>query len=158
MDYQACQPTPFAVLGIRCDDDSILGVDFLPPGTPLLVPQNALASSACQAIHRYLSEPGCPTDLPLNAMGTPFQQRVWQAMRSVPCGQTVTYAELARQIGSGARAVANACGANPIPLFIPCHRIVAANGLGGFMRGRDSAALAIKHWLLAHERSASTPA
>ncbi|MCX7628345.1 MAG: methylated-DNA--[protein]-cysteine S-methyltransferase [Methylophilaceae bacterium] len=66
----------------------------------------------------------------------------------------MTYTELAERVGSGARAVANACGANPFPIVIPCHRVVAAHGLGGFMRSRHADSLNIKRWLLAHERSA----
>ncbi|MBU3737317.1 MAG: MGMT family protein, partial [Methylobacterium sp.] len=80
------------------------------------------------------------------------------ALRSIPAGRTLTYGELAASLGSGARAVANACGANPVPLVIPCHRVVARDGLGGFMQGRASAALQIKQWLLQHERSGSAAA
>ena len=88
--------------------------------------------------------------LPVNQHGTPFQQRVWQAIRAIPCGQVITYGELAAQIGSGSRAVANACGANNLPLIVPCHRVVAKNGLGGFMQGNVDG-LKIKRWLLKHE-------
>ena len=73
----------------------------------------------------------------------------------IPAGSTITYADLAQRAASGARAVANACGANPVPVIIPCHRVVARHGLGGFMRGREAGALGIKQWLLAHERSES---
>lgn len=90
--------------------------------------------------------------MPLSANGTAFQRRVWHALRAIPLGSTITYAELADRVGSGARAVANACGANPIALVIPCHRVVAKNGLGGFMQGRATDSLAIKRWLLAHEQ------
>jgi O-6-methylguanine DNA methyltransferase len=78
-----------------------------------------------------------PLDL---SAGTAFQQRVWSAMREIGPGQTRTYAELARNIGSpgAARAVGAACGANPIPLLVPCHRVIAARGkLGGFSGGLD---------------------
>jgi methylated-DNA-[protein]-cysteine S-methyltransferase len=83
---------------------------------------------------------------------------VWDALCRIPVSETITYAELARQLGSGARAVANACGANPLPIVIPCHRVVAKSGLGGFMRGNEVASLEIKRWLLNHERSTSSPA
>jgi methylated-DNA-[protein]-cysteine S-methyltransferase len=82
--------------------------------------------------------------------GTVFQQRVWQAIASIPLGQTRSYGQLAEQLNSGPRAVANACGANRIPLIIPCHRVLAKNGLGGFMQGKKNG-LNIKRWLLAHE-------
>jgi methylated-DNA-[protein]-cysteine S-methyltransferase len=74
-------------------------------------------------------------------------------MQSIPAGETRTYGELAKAIGSSARAVGGACGANPIPLVVPCHRVVGAGGsLGGFMGAREEGfELMIKRWLLAHE-------
>ncbi len=155
MNYQACFKTPFAVLGIRCTAEAITGVDFLPPDTLAIAPQTDLARQACEAIQHYLNTSGPFAGLPLLPAGTSFQQRVWQAIGRIPPGQTLTYAALAQQVGSGARAVANACGANPVPLFVPCHRVVASHGLGGFMRGRDVDSLNIKRWLLEHERNAS---
>jgi methylated-DNA-[protein]-cysteine S-methyltransferase len=151
MDYQACIPTPFAVLGIRCTTKAITSIDFLPLSTPALAPKAVLDQRLHETIQHYLQDPTQLDQFPLELTGTPFQQKVWQAIRRIPPGQTLTYAELAQQVGSGARAVANACGANPIPLFIPCHRVVAANGLGGFMKGRKSDSLNIKRWLLKHE-------
>jgi len=82
--------------------------------------------------------------------GTPYQQRVWKAICAIPAGQVATYQEIAQQLGSGARAVANACGANHLPLLVPCHRVVAKTGLGGFMRGNPKGKT-IKTWLLKHE-------
>lgn len=70
--------------------------------------------------------------LPLDPHGTAFQKRVWAAMQDIPFGQVLTYGQVAKNIGSAARAVGMACGANPIPIVIPCHRIVAASGLGGY--------------------------
>jgi O-6-methylguanine DNA methyltransferase len=69
--------------------------------------------------------------------GTEFQKAVWEELRKIPRGQTRTYGEIAGAIGrpKAARAVGSACGANPLPLFIPCHRVVAKNGLGGFVAG-----------------------
>ena len=67
-------------------------------------------------------------DLPLSPAGTPFQQQVWRAMCEIPYGETRTYGDLAQDLGSSARAVGTACGKNPIPIIIPCHRVVGANG------------------------------
>ncbi|HUT34399.1 MAG TPA: methylated-DNA--[protein]-cysteine S-methyltransferase [Planctomycetota bacterium] len=81
--------------------------------------------------------------------GTPFQQRVWAELRRIPFGTTVSYGELARRVGASraARAVGQAVGANPIPILIPCHRVICSNGsLGGFGAGPE-----IKKWLLRHE-------
>jgi methylated-DNA-[protein]-cysteine S-methyltransferase len=104
-----------------------------------------------RAIDGYLTDAKEPFDLDIVLSGTEFQRRVWQALRAIPAGETMTYGELAEQIGSGARAVGNACRANPCPLVIPCHRVVAANGLGGFAGKRSGRKLEIKRWLLHHE-------
>ena len=88
--------------------------------------------------------------LPLDLQGSPFHLRVWQELRKIPPGATVSYQELARSLGNprAARAVGQACGKNPIPLIVPCHRVIAANGsLGGFSSG-----LHRKRWLLEHEQ------
>lgn len=155
MNYQACIPTPFTTLGITVSNDAVSGIDFLSLDAPNLPPQNAITRRVSDAIQHYLRNPTQLDDIPLAPTGTPFQQKVWQAIRRIPPGQTLTYKQLAQQVGSGPRAVANACGANPIPIFIPCHRVVASNGLGGFMQGREAGSLNIKRWLLDHERSAS---
>lgn len=155
MTYQACFPTPYTVFGIRCSEHAVTEIEFLPPATPAIAPSSKIAEAVCQALQQYLLDPHYVFDLPLALAGTPFQRRVWDEIRRIPVGETISYAELGRRVGSGARAVANACGANSFPIIIPCHRVVAASGLGGFMRGRKSPALDIKRWLLSHERSAS---
>lgn len=109
-----------------------------------------LVKQAYQQIMQYLQQSTAPFNLPITVHGTPFQQLVWQAIAAIPVGQTATYGALAKQIGSGPRAVANACGANILPLVIPCHRVLAQNGIGGFMQGKPDG-LKIKRWLLAHE-------
>ncbi|MCU7916132.1 MAG: methylated-DNA--[protein]-cysteine S-methyltransferase [Candidatus Thiodiazotropha sp. (ex Gloverina cf. vestifex)] len=104
-----------------------------------------------QSIKDYLADAKRPFNLDLHLDGTPFQHRVWQALQAIPAGETLTYSALAEQIGSGARAVGNACRANPCPLVVPCHRVVAVNGLGGFAGERCGKKLEIKRWLLRHE-------
>lgn len=153
MPYQAQLSTPFAVLGIRCTDDALTEIVFLPLATSALSPCNALAAKACAQLLRYVDEPTAPFDLPLNYRATPHQVQVWRALGDIPCGETRTYGELAKTLHSAAQAVGQACGANPLPLIIPCHRVVSRAGLGGFMLHRDGDALDIKRWLLAHERA-----
>jgi methylated-DNA-[protein]-cysteine S-methyltransferase len=150
-EYQACIPFAAISLGIRCSDTELLGIDFLPHDTPAMEPVNPFACQICETLNDYLQHPHKPLDVPFILRGTPFQQRVWEEIRRIPLGRTITYGELAKRTRSGARAVANACGANKIPLVIPCHRVVASNGIGGFMRGKRNNALHIKRWLLAHE-------
>lgn len=87
---------------------------------------------------------------PASAHGTAFQQRVWQVIAEIPAGEVRTYQDIARQIGSHPRAVGGACGKNPLALVVPCHRVVAKHGLGGFSGGGREA-LNIKRWLLEHE-------
>lgn len=152
MDYQAILAAPRASLGIRCTEDSLLGIDFLALQVPRLLPRNSLAREVCRQMEAYLADAACRFDLPLELTGTPYQRKVWQAMLEIPRGQTLTYGELAAQIGSGARAIGQACGSNPIPIVVPCHRVVSKAGLGGFMHHAEGEALDIKRWLLAHER------
>jgi methylated-DNA-[protein]-cysteine S-methyltransferase len=78
---------------------------------------------------------------------------VWAGIASIVSGKTLSYGELAARVRSGPRAVGNACGANPFPVVVPCHRVLAAGGqLGGFARQRGGFLLEVKRWLLAHER------
>jgi len=90
-------------------------------------------------------------DLPLRVAGSDFQRAVCEAMLAIPKGETRTYGEIAEQLGASAQAVGNACGANPIPVVIPCHRVLGVDSLGGFsgMGGVET-----KVWLLRHEGAA----
>ncbi len=91
-------------------------------------------------------------DLPLAPAGTDFQQAVWERLLAIPFGATRTYGDLALSLAAPARPVAAACGANPIPVIIPCHRVVAADGLGGYS---GHGGIESKVWLLKHEGAAS---
>ncbi|MCG6940083.1 MAG: methylated-DNA--[protein]-cysteine S-methyltransferase [Thiohalocapsa sp.] len=93
-------------------------------------------------------------DLPVQLGGTPFQRRVWRLIAAIAPRSTRTYGELAAALGSSPRAVGGACRANPCPLVVPCHRVVARHGLGGFAGDRGGRLLDIKRWLLAHEQAA----
>jgi methylated-DNA-[protein]-cysteine S-methyltransferase len=152
MKYQAIISAPFGKLGIRCSDTDLLGIEFLPQSTKLQAPVGAMAQTVCAELQAYLADPQHEIDLPFELDGTHHQCNVWQAMLDIPSGQTRSYGELAAGIGSSAQAVGQACGSNPIPLVIPCHRVVGKTGLGGFMHRADEDALDIKRWLLAHER------
>ena len=149
--YQAKLAAPFGVLGIRCDADSLTGIEFLAPGTVPCAPSNALAKIVYKQLSAYFDNPAFRFDLPLRFNGTVHQIKVWQAMCAIPCGETRSYGELAAALQSSAQAVGQACGANPIPIVIPCHRVVGKAGLGGFMHHSGGYALDIKRWLLAHE-------
>lgn len=156
MDYQAKLPVPFGVLGIRCDDRALLGIDFLPASEKPQRAISAFAEIVCEQLLRYLENPDAQFSVSLKLNGTPHQQKVWQAMCNIPRGQTRSYGELAVELKSCAQAVGQACGANPIPIIVPCHRVVGKAGLGGFARHTSGDPLDIKRWLLAHE-AATTP-
>jgi methylated-DNA-[protein]-cysteine S-methyltransferase len=152
MDYQAKLAVPFGVLGLRCTEDVLTGIDFLPASQKPQRATSAFAKTVCEQLLRYLENPSARFTVPFKAGGTPHQQRVWQAMLNIPRGETRSYSELAAELKSGAQAVGQACGANPIPIIIPCHRVVSKSGLGGFMRHASGTPLDIKRWLLAHEQ------
>jgi methylated-DNA-[protein]-cysteine S-methyltransferase len=149
--FAAVLALPFGPFGIRAGGGQITEVLFLPPGTPPQAPADAVAAEACERILAWVEDPRRPLALPLAAAGTAFQRRVWQAISTIPPGRTATYGTLAAAVGSAPRAVGQACGANPFPLAVPCHRVTAAGGLGGFANARDGWLLEAKRWLLANE-------
>lgn len=149
--YDAVLSAPGFALGVRCAGQRLTGIEFLPGDTPAQPARSALSARACAQIERYLANPDSSFDLPLDTAGTAFQRRVWQTISAIPRGSTATYGELARKLGSAPRAVGQACGANPYPLVVPCHRVVGAGELGGFAHARDGLLLEIKRWLLRHE-------
>lgn len=101
--------------------------------TPLLAQAaTPLLREAAAQLGAYFAGTRTGFDLPLAPAGSAHQKRVWAAMSAIPYGETRTYGDLAKKTGSAARAVGGACGANPIPIVVPCHRVVAANGAGGY--------------------------
>jgi methylated-DNA-[protein]-cysteine S-methyltransferase len=157
MDYQAKLTVPFGVLGIRCTEDALTGIDFLLASEKPQRATSAFAKIVCEQLLRYFENPDVQFSVPLQLNGTPHQQKVWQALIAIPRGETRSYGGLAAELKSGSQAIGQACGANPIPIIIPCHRVVSRSGLGGFMRHTSGASLDIKRWLLAHEDTAIAP-
>jgi len=118
-----------------------------------------LLQRAARRIEAYFTDAGAVFDLPLALDGTEFQRRVWEELVRVPLGQTVSYGELARRIDNprAARAVGNAVGVNPLPLIVPCHRVIRTDGaLGGYGDQSDHS-LALKVYLLKHEGALKSP-
>jgi methylated-DNA-[protein]-cysteine S-methyltransferase len=147
---------PFGGLAISTElvDGSLMisGIRYLERFQPTRKPQNALANRAKEQIEAYFEDPSFQFNLPIKPQGTFYQRRVWTAISEIDHGKTMTYGELAKKIKSGPRAVGGACGANYYPLLIPCHRVLSANGLGGFMQQAGAGwGMDIKRWLLAHE-------
>jgi methylated-DNA-[protein]-cysteine S-methyltransferase len=153
-------PSPVGELMLVASDTHLAGVHFTPHphgGITSGTWERASGGTAADAILAevraqltgYFSGASTQFDLPLGAQGTPFQTRVWEALRAIPHGQTISYGELARRLGApkAMRAVGAANGRNPIPIIVPCHRVIGARGdLTGFGGGLER-----KRWLLAHE-------
>jgi len=147
--------TPIGRLLLAADDDGLRYVEFDRPGqgqriTPAWRRSRGPLADAIAQLEAYFAGELRAFDLPLAAVGTAFRKSVWRELERIPYGETISYGELARRIGDPAasRAVGAANGANPLPIIVPCHRVIGANGtLTGFGGG-----LPVKQWLLAHER------
>ncbi len=158
--YQAIMGMPVGAVGVLCAGGQLVRIDYL-PHQPDVSTDDPTAIAVVEQLRGWLEDPFSRFDLPLALAGTAFQQRVWQAIVAVPCGSTRTYGDLAQALHSAQRAVGQACGANPYPIVVPCHRIVARSktfngGIGGFSNATDGYLLDIKRWLLAREAEASS--
>jgi methylated-DNA-[protein]-cysteine S-methyltransferase len=150
--FDAVIDAPFGKVGLRADADAVREIVYLPEDTPGVEPRTPLAREAAVQIRRYFDTPALRFDLPLAIAGTEHQRRVWRGISGIAAGQVLTYGQLARDIGSVPRAVGQACGANPLPIVIPCHRVVASGGIGGFAHHPGEGFYRnVKRWLLAHE-------
>ncbi len=146
--------TPIGHVGIQCEQSKLKSIQFLEQHI-VPIPYQTLSDKVrkiAKSIEDFFANPQNISTIPHQLQGTPFQKKVWQALRKIPLGQTKTYGELAQELDTAPRAIGMACRHNPIPLVIPCHRVVAANSLGGFCGHTDGNKVAIKQWLLAHER------
>lgn len=142
---------PMMTVAVATRGERVVEIRYLPPSFCAIAPATALAERAARQLERYREDPEARFDLPLAVAGTPFQRRLWQALCEIPRGSTRTYGELARRLEAEPRAVGQACGDNRLPIIIPCHRVVAANGIGGFAHATGGYLLQAKRWLLAHE-------
>jgi methylated-DNA-[protein]-cysteine S-methyltransferase len=157
--FSAIVAAPFGAVGIRTDAGSVRELVYLPPHFAEKDAVDAMAELAAQQVTQYFADPDFVFTLPLMAAGSPYQQRVWAAIKAIARGTVRTYGQVARDIGSAPRAVGQACGANWFPLVIPCHRVTAAGGLGGFANHADEHGfhLSVKRWLLRHEGASTSP-
>jgi methylated-DNA-[protein]-cysteine S-methyltransferase len=150
--FDAVIDAPFGKVGLRADEASLREIVYLSDEYGSIEPVTPLLKEAAAQIRRYFETPAMRFDLPLFVGGTEHQRRVWQGISKIPAGQVWTYGQLAREIGSVPRAVGQACGSNPWPIVIPCHRVVAAGGIGGFAHHPGEGFYRnVKRWLLAHE-------
>ena len=149
--FSAVLPTPFGALGVIADNRYVHEIIFLPDSAAAQPPSSIVAEMAIRQLSGYLADPTYRFNLPLAPRGSPFRRRTWAAISDISSGKTITYLQLADSVGSVARAVGQACGDNPFPLVIPCHRVVSARGLGGFAHRADGLLVDTKRWLLRHE-------
>ncbi|MEE8545559.1 MAG: methylated-DNA--[protein]-cysteine S-methyltransferase [Alphaproteobacteria bacterium] len=122
--------SPVGELTLSEEDGALVSLDW---GRVPEQSESTLLGEARRQLERYFDGDPAPFELPLAPPGSDFQRRVWARMQAIPAGRTLSYGALARELGSAARAVGAACGANPIPIIVPCHRVIAADGgLGGY--------------------------
>lgn len=148
---------PFSIAGhdnlslaITTTGQGLAGINYV-HDLPVQDSTNKLAEEVVHQLERYFEDPQWCFDLPLDISGTPFQQHLWHALCDVPAGVTDTYGRLAHQLNSGAQAVGQACRRNPVPVVVPCHRIISRQGMGGYAGEVDGEKMRIKKALLAHE-------
>lgn len=141
--------TPVGRAGISVCEGAVSGLAFVSRRTRLKSARQV--SGITRQLARFFTDPGFRFTVKTQLEGTVFQQSVWRALIRIKPGTVLTYGQLAERLGSGARAVGNACRANPVPLIIPCHRVVAASGIGGYAGQVDGPEIRRKRWLLAHE-------
>lgn len=156
-NYRTTIESPIGTITLVADDDSLVEVRFPNEATRTAATEDSSAGDhpvlrhAAEQLREYFAGERVDFDVPLAPNGTSFQLAAWEALRTIPYGETVSYGEQARRLGDArkARAVGAANGRNPLPIIVPCHRVVGANGhLTGFGGGIEC-----KAWLLDHERN-----
>jgi methylated-DNA-[protein]-cysteine S-methyltransferase len=153
MISERSMPSPIGALVIAEDGEAIVSIRW---GGAQTTSNSPLLAEAARQLEGYFAGSLSRFDLPLKPAGSPFDRRVWAAMQAIPYGKTGTYGDLAHDTSSAPRAVGGACGRNPIPIVIPCHRVLGRAGIGGYSGGTG---LDTKRWLLRLEGAlpAETP-
>jgi len=152
--YDVVIDFPKFKVGVKTRGERVVEIKYLPFSVESFPARTPLAARAAEQLERYRDHPDATFDLPLLIEGSELQRGVWDAMCAIPRGRTRTYGELARELGADARAIGQCCGDNKLPIVIPCHRVVAADGIGGFGHATGGYLLEAKRWLLMHEAPA----
>lgn len=143
---------PPGTLAVTLNGEVITGIDLhARPLQQLPAASRDAEKRVAAELAAYFVDAAAPLTWPLQFAGSDFQLRVWRALRAIPAGRVKTYGQLAAEIGGCAQAVGNACRQNPIPIYIPCHRVVARGGIGGFAGKTAGQPIRLKRWLLQHE-------
>jgi methylated-DNA-[protein]-cysteine S-methyltransferase len=144
--------SPVGDLGFSLSEGELRSIQFL-PSTPARNPGlKKQLHSLFADLQAYFVNPRHRFKLALKPQGTDFQKAVWKALQAIPCGKTLTYQDLAVKLKTSPRAIGNACRRNPLPIFIPCHRVVSKSGLGGFCGKKEGKFMQVKKALLAWEQ------
>jgi methylated-DNA-[protein]-cysteine S-methyltransferase len=150
-DLAAIFDSPICRLGIEIEHDYLIAIRFLSEKTASIKPNSSLAKEVVSQLRAYFDKRTYRFDLPLRLLVTDFQHKVLGSLSLIPFGATETYGNLANQLDTSPRAIGNACRKNPIPIIVPCHRVLARNQIGGYCGAMSGKFLAIKKWLLNHE-------
>ncbi len=148
-------PTPFGKIECISNSQALLKIN-LNASANATKPKTALEKKLQAQLESFFEGERRTFSIPLMIESSAFQARVCQALQKIPLGTTVTYGALARQLGSSPRAVGGGCRRNPIPLIIPCHRVVASEGIGGFSGTTSGKLVSAKQWLLNHEQEVAS--
>ena len=151
--YSLVMKTPITgydgMLGVCIDNNAVSSIDFIESD---IKPANSvLAREVELQLNTYFEDPAFQFSIPLYLKGTDFRERVWSLLKKIPSGKTRCYGDVAKELHSSARAIGGACRHNPIPFIIPCHRVIAQTGFGGYSGETDGWKMKIKCWLLTHE-------
>jgi len=153
--YDVTVEFPKFKVGVATRDGVVTSLKYLHSSLPSIAAKNPLAEKAARQLEAYRRDANAAFDLPVVIEGTELHKAVWKAMRAIPLGKTRTYGDLARELGADPRDIGQCCGDNRLPLVIPCHRIVAADGIGGFAHATSGYLVEAKRWLLMHEAAAT---
>lgn len=154
-DVNAIIETPLPIrssrLAIRTQNGKLLELSFVSNNTPLKSASDKYSKQVVSQINSYFADPAFQFDLDLELVGTEYQKKVWKELQTCASGTVWSYGALAKRIKSAPRAVGGACRSNPVPIVVPCHRVVAAQGPGGYAGKTTGMYMTIKKWLLDHE-------
>lgn len=145
--------TPIGKLGIEIKEGALVRLAYLAKTTSPKKQNSPLLDEVVAQLNAYFANPHHVFTLPICTFGTDLQKLIWKALSNIPVGTTKTYGELAQQLNTSPRVIGNACRANPLPIIIPCHRVVAANHMGGYAGQKQGKFIQIKKWLLEYEVS-----
>jgi len=152
--FEAVIDSPLGMLGIKLIDDRLAELHFLASDASEFSSDSLAVKKIITELGNYFTDAKHVFDVPYVLSGTALQRKIWQVISKIPVGTTISYGEVAKKLGTGPRVIGNACRSNPIPIVIPCHRIVASNGdLCGYCGFTKGLSLNNKKWLLEHEKS-----